>query len=167
MENKKETRHRRKACSKTRRKIKVTCCSPQKKKGRTVTSACDLGEMCHLGLFLLHAVIAQRVALLQQAHTCTKIHHCLQQSQQQLTLSAYFTLRRAMKSGVGKHPPRLQAVWFLLTSCHHQRNGPSCPTFLVDYTSPIDRHPITYFRMALQRFWSEVLCLCNTRILQP
>ena len=49
--------NRQMASSKTRGKIKVTCCSLGK--GLTVTSACDLGEKCHLGLFLLHAVIAQ------------------------------------------------------------------------------------------------------------
>ena len=49
------------AFSKTRGKIKVTCNSQGK--GLTVTSACDLGETCHLGLYLLHAVIAQGVAL--------------------------------------------------------------------------------------------------------
>ena len=54
-------RHRQKACSKTRGRIKVICCSQGK--GLTVTSACDLGEMCHLGLYLLHAVTAQGMAL--------------------------------------------------------------------------------------------------------
>ena len=63
---------------KTRGKFEVTCC--RKRKGITVTSACDLGETCHLGLNLLHAVIAQGMALLQQAHACTKFHHCFQQS---------------------------------------------------------------------------------------
>ena len=53
----KETRNSQVACSKTRGKIKVTCRSQGK--GLTVTSACDLGETCHLGLYLLHAVIAQ------------------------------------------------------------------------------------------------------------
>ena len=69
----------------------------------------------------------------KQAHACTKFHHCFQHS------GAYFTPRSAIKSGVGKHPLpplRLQAVWFLLTSCHHQQNRPSCPTFVVEYTSP-------------------------------
>ena len=47
LEKQKETMHR-KARSKTRGKIKVTCCSQGK--GLTVTSACDLGETCHLGL---------------------------------------------------------------------------------------------------------------------
>ena len=48
----------------------TTCCSEGK--GLTVASACDLGEMCHLGLYLLHAVIARGMALLQQAHAHTK-----------------------------------------------------------------------------------------------
>ena len=101
-----------------------------------VTSACDLGETCHLGLYLLHAVIAQGIALPQQAHACTKFHHCFRHSQRQLNFSAFFTPRRAIKSGVAKHPLQLQAVWFLLTSCHHQQNRPACPTFVVDYPSP-------------------------------
>ena len=63
---------------KTRGKIKVTCCS--QRKGLTVTSACDLGEMCHLGLHLLHGVMAQWMALHQQAHACTKFHRCFQLS---------------------------------------------------------------------------------------
>ena len=45
-------------------------------KSLTVTSPCDLGKASHLGLYLRHAVIAQGVALLQQAHACTKFHHC-------------------------------------------------------------------------------------------
>ena len=93
--------NRQKACSKTRAKIKVTCCSQGK--GLTVTYACDLGKMCHLGLYLLHAVIAPGMALLQQAHACTKFHHCFQHSRRQLNFSAYFTRRRAIQSGVGKH----------------------------------------------------------------
>ena len=50
---------------KTHGKIKATCRSQAK--GLTVTSACNLGEACHLALCLLHAVIAQKVALSQQA----------------------------------------------------------------------------------------------------
>ena len=57
LEKQKETMNRQMASSKTRGKIKVTCCSQGN--GLTVTSACDLGETCHLGLFLQHAVIAQ------------------------------------------------------------------------------------------------------------
>ena len=112
----------------------MTCCSQGK--GLTATSACDLGDTCHLGLFLLHEVKAQGMALHQQAHACTKFHHCFQHSQRQLNLSAYFTPRQAIKSGGGKHLPTLQAVWFLITSCHHQQNRPSCPTLVVDETSP-------------------------------
>ena len=56
----------------------------------------------HLGLFLLHAVIARGVALPQQAHACTKFHHCFQHNQRQLNFRAYFTPRRAIKSGGGK-----------------------------------------------------------------
>ena len=63
------------SCLKTHGKIKATRCSQGK--GLTVTSACDLGEACHLGLYLLHAVMAQGVALLQQAHACTKFRHCI------------------------------------------------------------------------------------------
>ena len=84
LEKQKETRHR-KACSKTLGKIKVTCCSQGK--GLTVTSACDLGETCHSGLFLLHAVIAHGMASPQQAHACTKFHHCFLNSQRQLNLA--------------------------------------------------------------------------------
>ena len=73
------TRKKQMECLKTHGKMKVTFRS--KGKGLTVTSACDLGEACHLGLYLLHAVIAQRVALPQQAHACTKFHHCFQHSQ--------------------------------------------------------------------------------------
>ena len=62
-----ETKHSQKACSKTCGKIKVTCCSQGE--GLTVTSACDLGEACHLGLYLLHAVRAQGAAFLQQSTT--------------------------------------------------------------------------------------------------
>ena len=102
------------ACSKTGGKICVTCCSQGK--GLTVTSACDLGETCHLRLFLLHAVIAQRVAFLQQAHACTKFHHCFQHSQRQLNFSAYFTPRRAINSGVGKHFPFQICSLFSCTS---------------------------------------------------
>ena len=40
----------------------------------------------------LHAVIFQKMALLQQAHACTKFH-----------FSAYSTPRRGMKSGKAKH----------------------------------------------------------------
>ena len=56
-------------------------------------SACDLGEMCHLGLCLLHAIMAQGVALTQQAHACTKSHHSFQHNQRQLNSSAYSTPR--------------------------------------------------------------------------
>ena len=45
-------------------------------KSLTVTSFCDFGKACHLGLYLRHAVIAQGVALPLQAHACTKFHHC-------------------------------------------------------------------------------------------
>ena len=44
----------------------------------------------------------QGVALFQQAHVCTKFHHYVRHSQRQLSMSAYFTTRRAIKSGVGK-----------------------------------------------------------------
>ena len=91
-----------KACSKTRGKIKVTCCS--RRTGHTVTSSSDLGETFHPGLYLLHAVIAHGMALLQQAHACTKFHHCFQHSQRQLNFSANFTPRRAINSGVSKQP---------------------------------------------------------------
>ena len=37
----------------------MTCRS--QRKGLTIMSGCDLGEMCHLGLYLLHAVIVQVV----------------------------------------------------------------------------------------------------------
>ena len=87
------------ACPKTRGKIKVTCRSQGK--GLTVTSACDLGEACYLGLYLLHAVIAQGVALPQQADTCTKFHHFLT-AQSTIVKLKYFTHRQAIKSRVGK-----------------------------------------------------------------
>ena len=45
---------------------------------------------------------APGVALLQQAHACTKFHHCVQHSQRQWNSRAYFTPRRAIQSGVGK-----------------------------------------------------------------
>ena len=38
----------------------------------TDTSACDLGVVCHVGLFMVHAVIAKGLALPQQAHACTR-----------------------------------------------------------------------------------------------
>ena len=40
--------------------------------GLTVTSASDLGVVCHVGLFLLHAVIAKGGGTSQQAHACTR-----------------------------------------------------------------------------------------------
>ena len=92
---------RKQGIDKTLGKIKVTCCSQGK--GLTVTHACDRGKMCHLGLFLLHAIKAHGMALPQQAHACTKFHHCFQHSRRQLNFSACFTRRRAIKSGVGKH----------------------------------------------------------------
>ena len=83
----------------------MKCCSQGK--SLTLTSACDLGETCHLCLFLLHAVIAQGVALLQQAHACTKFHHCFQHTQRQLNFSTYLTPRGAIKSGVRTPSPSL------------------------------------------------------------
>ena len=83
-------------------RLKVTCCSQGK--GLTVTSACDLRETCHLGLYLLHAVITQGMALPQQAHAYTKFHHCFQHSQRQSNFSAYFTPRRAIKIRSWKTP---------------------------------------------------------------
>ena len=41
----------------------------------SVTSACDLGEACHLGLFLVHAIIANWWHS-QEVHACTKFHRC-------------------------------------------------------------------------------------------
>ena len=92
----------------------------------TVTSAYDLGEACHLGLCLLHAVIDQRVALPQQAHACTKFRHCF---------PSFSTIKDSEHLHVFYAPPgvvlkwaiksdtslRLQAVRFLLTSCYQQK----------------------------------------------
>ena len=72
---KKGTRKRQTAYSQTGGKMKMTRWSQGK--GLTVTSACDLGQVCHLGPNLLHAVLAQGAALFQQAHTCTNFHHCI------------------------------------------------------------------------------------------
>ena len=55
-------------------KMKVTC--EAKEKSLTVTSACDLDEACHSGLYLLLVHIAQGVALPQQAHAGTQFRHC-------------------------------------------------------------------------------------------
>ena len=82
----------------------MKCCSHGK--GLTLTSACDLVDTCHLCLYLPHAVIAQGVALLQQAHACTKFHHCFQHIQRQLNFSTYLT-PRATKSGVRTPSPSL------------------------------------------------------------
>ena len=68
------------------------------RKSLTVTSACDLGEVCHLG----HASYRSG-GTPQQAHACTKFHHCVQHRQRQLNSSAFFTPRWAIQSGVGKH----------------------------------------------------------------
>ena len=164
LEKQKETKHRQKACSKTRGNILKKCCSQGK--GLTVTSACDLGETCHLGLFLLHAVTAQEMALPQQAHACTKFHHCFQHNQRQLNLSACVAPRRVIDSRVRKHLPtaasRLVPTHILSPSARQALLSDFCGRL---YFS-IDKHPLTCFRMALQWFWSEVLCSCITRNLQ-
>ena len=41
-------------------------------KGLTVTSACDLGVVCHVGLFLVHAVTAKGWHSHEQDHACTR-----------------------------------------------------------------------------------------------
>ena len=42
------------------------------RKRLTVTSACDLGVVCHIGLFQVTCRHGQGVALSQQAHACTR-----------------------------------------------------------------------------------------------
>ena len=160
LEKQMETKHRKKACSTTRGKIKVTCCSQGKV--LTITSACDLGETCQLGLFLLNAVIAQGMALPRQAHACTKFHHCFQHNPRQLNSSAFVTPHQAIKSGVGTKHTTFGCKPF---GSYSHLVTISKIGLLVRLLSL--RHPMTCFRVALQWFWSEVLCLCSTRIHQP
>ena len=67
--------------------------------GLTVTSACDLGVVCHVGLFLVHAVTRPRSGPLSTgSRACTRFLHFLsaaQHGRRQLRSRPCFTLRRA------------------------------------------------------------------------
>ena len=108
-------------------------------KGLTVTCAWDLGEACHLGLCLLHAIIAKGWhssppnTLTHAPSSNIAFRRLARSTTVELNSSAFSTLRRAIRSGVRKHTLlRLQAVRFPLTSCH-QQNRPSRPTFVIDH----------------------------------
>ena len=69
-------------------------------KGPTATSACDLGEVCHLGLCLLHAIIAKGW------HSPNRLTHVPSAQSTKVEFKRVFDAPPGDQSGAGKQTPQ-------------------------------------------------------------